>query len=144
MYFFLCVFDPACYEETKQEWDRTNLKHVFLNFALQGTPEHDCFQLILPISMLFFTIWMLTLDPVIIEHYWQSLEELSFAIVKIKNINLVVDFVHIFLLIFLNYQNLLFTTLCNYDYILNISIFSSFIPSLGCNNNLNSKITLYT
>lgn len=93
--------------------------------------------------MLFFTIWMLTLDPVILEHYWQSLEKLSFAILEMNNINLVVDFVHIFLLIFLNYQNLLFTILWNNNYTLNVSIFSSFIPSLGCNNNLNSKITLY-
>lgn len=91
-----------------------------------------------------FTVWMLTLDSVILEHYWPSLETLSFTIGEIKNTNLVVDFVHIFLLIFLMYQNLLFTILWYYDYTLNASIFSSFIPSLGRNSNLNSKITLYT
>lgn len=68
--------------------------------SVEGTLEHDCFQLILPCSGLFFTVWMLTLDPVILEHYWQSLEKLSHAIIEIKNINLVVDFVHIFLLFF--------------------------------------------
>lgn len=100
--FFLCVFDPACYEETKQEWGRTNLTRFpkFCITSVEGTPEHECFQLILPSSMLFFTIWMLTLDPVIVEHCWQSLEKLSFAIIGIKNTNLVIDFVHIFLLIF--------------------------------------------
>lgn len=68
--------------------------------SVEGTPERDCFQLILPCSMLFFTVWMLTLDPVILECYWQSLEKLSHSIIEIKNIDLVVDFVHIFLLVF--------------------------------------------
>lgn len=78
--------------------------------SVEETPEHDCFQLILPSSMLFFTIWMLTLDPVIIEHYWQSLEKLSFAIVEIKNISLVEPAFHHFMELWLHpeYFNFLF------------------------------------
>lgn len=87
--FFLCVFDPACYEVTKQEWGRTNSKHIFLNFCItnvKGNPEHDCFELSLPSSMVSFTAWMLTLDPVILEHHWQSLEKQPRTIIEMKNV----------------------------------------------------------
>lgn len=62
--FFLCIFDPVCYEEAKKEWSRTNLKHVFLNFALQMSKEIqsiDVFHLLSLHSMVSCTIWMLTL-----------------------------------------------------------------------------------
>lgn len=75
--FFLHTFDPACYEKTKHKWGRTNLKHVFLNFALQMSKEMQS-MIIDNYSHPFlpsFTIWMFTLDPDISERYWQNLEK---------------------------------------------------------------------
>lgn len=42
---------------------------------VKENPEHDCFQLFLPSSVVSFAVWMLTLDPVILEHYRLSLEK---------------------------------------------------------------------
>lgn len=51
--------------------------------------------------MISFTAWMLTLDPVILEHHWQSLEKQPRTIIEVKNTKFLQGFVHIFLSVFL-------------------------------------------
>jgi len=96
----------------------------------KGNTEHDCFQLLSPSSLVSFTVWMLTLDLVILEHHWQSLEKQSHRIMEIKNIKVLKGFVPAFPDIFLIYENLLFTVSWECDYNMCVSTFFSSVPLL--------------